>query len=81
MSDQVTELKAAVSALLEGLPKCGYSCDDGCKEIATFICFDATGDVVYRCGDHKFTGGMLDEDPPVPARWAKAVEQALAALK
>lgn len=67
-----------IGSLLDSLPRCSYRDCDGvwCQEIATMRCVDATGVDDLRCEKHSYTGGMLDDEEPTPAKWKSSVDKA-----
>lgn len=62
-----SDLREASNIALALFDRCGARVDAGekCGQIATWLCWDAAGDHVYRCVHHRILrGGMLgDEDP------------------
>ena len=74
-------LAAMAQKLIDELPRCGHHVDEDCSNRAEYICFDAAGDMCYRCEDHKFTGGMLGDDAPVELKYADTVRKIEQALK
>ena len=64
------ELVALTKELITALQRCG-----SCKKMAEYICFDAAGDICYRCENHKFKGGMLDGDEPLELKYAPIVRK------
>ena len=61
--------------------RCFFCRQDKKDEPSTKLCLDAAGDPMYTCDEHAFTGGMLDDDPPVELRWAPAVRRLKAKQK
>lgn len=65
-----TFLREACSIALGLFDKCK------CGKLAAWACWDAAGDCVYRCDEHRiFNGGMLGDSQPVALKSRTTIEQ------